>query len=206
MCPFFGDQWSALQRAAGERTRKLHEQECNTTFINLLTIRGDVNIPATAYVREFFETARCDDVSDMAPLRADLSEKIEKYSPGAMQRIETCVPTDHDETAAAQAVIHYHIWQEEKLTAALTGQSWLSYHALQRVERTAATVGVITGLFVASPFLYTGMKSVHTSFRKMNAERVARKALEQQQQRAPSRAPAPPSSAPNLPPGGSDAA
>ena len=161
-------------------TKDLHHVKCNSIYLNLLQIRGDREIPAPAYVREFFETSRCDSVRDFSKQRESLRTKMDAFSPGATKRILEGDETERDEKAAAQAILHYHGWHEECLAAALTGQSWVSYHAWHRAEQTMAAIGLGGIAFGLSRSAYTGMRSVYKSFADLRAANAARQAATQQ--------------------------
>ena len=46
--------------------------KCNTIFVNLLRFHGQQDTLSTAFIREFFETVRCDRVFDMSIHRDEL--------------------------------------------------------------------------------------------------------------------------------------
>ena len=110
--------------------------KCVSIWRNLLrhTNRsGDVL--ASAYVREFGETARCDRFHDLSAARIALEERVGR---GRMERIKAFDETDGDERAAAQAVMHYGLWHEQLLLACLPLHDRIMYHTVDRAERTLA--------------------------------------------------------------------
>jgi len=121
--------------------------KCNTIFVNLLRFHGQQDTLSSAFIREFFETARCDQVFDMSVHRAEYERKLTKPR---LERILAFKNTDEDELVAAQATMHYHTWHEKRLLAAISWPSLVYYHT---VTRTLAILG-ITGATSAASFRY----------------------------------------------------
>jgi len=109
---------------------------------------------ASAYVREFQETTRCDAITSLSEARVALSTKIGEER---MRRIARFEETDGDERAAAQAVMHYGLWHEELLLSCLPAWDRVMYHTVDRAERTLAGLGIITAV-------YGGARAAYASF------------------------------------------
>ena len=107
--------------------------KCNTIFVNLLRFHGQPDVLSSAFIREFFETVRCDRVFDMSSNRDEYEQKLTKPR---LERILEFRSTDEDELAAAQAAMHYHTWHEKRLLAAISWPSLVYYHTVTRAERT----------------------------------------------------------------------
>jgi hypothetical protein len=107
--------------------------KCNTIFVNLLRFHGQQDTLSTAFIREFFETARCDHVFNMSTNRDEYEQRLTKPR---LERILAFKTTDEDELAASQATLHYHAWHETLLLSALSWPSWLYYRTVARAERT----------------------------------------------------------------------
>eukprot|EP00291_Cryptomonas_curvata_P002918 CAMPEP_0172192420 /NCGR_PEP_ID=MMETSP1050-20130122/24313_1 /TAXON_ID=233186 /ORGANISM="Cryptomonas curvata, Strain CCAP979/52" /LENGTH=172 /DNA_ID=CAMNT_0012867711 /DNA_START=27 /DNA_END=545 /DNA_ORIENTATION=+ len=120
----------------------LHKLKCDSIFTNLLRINHENNFLASAFVREFFETLRCDDVFNMTYHRQKYAAKINVGDQNRMFRVLNFTTSETDELIVAQAVIHYHDWQEGQLVSALRFSSRLRYYCFTRVERTFAIIGV----------------------------------------------------------------
>jgi hypothetical protein len=138
----------------GDQNRK----KCESIFFNILECHrrnGDQNILATSYLREFSETARCDEYHDFSSLREDI---IKRLGPETLDRIEKYEETEKDLSVATQVCLHYHRWHEKHLLGALTWSQWIQYQTFDRAERTFAAIGIFTAG-------YSGMKFLSHSFR-----------------------------------------
>jgi hypothetical protein len=140
--------------------------KCNTIFVNLLRFHGQEDTLSTAFIREFFETVRCDQVFDMSAHRDEYARKLTKPR---LERIMAFKSTDEDEAVAAQATMHYHTWHEKQLLAAITWPSLAYYHTVTRAERTLAVLG-ITGA------TYGATSAALASFRYLRDARMLRRA------------------------------
>ena len=113
------------------------------------------------YVREFFETSRCDDsdIVDFKPFREKYSTRLNNSDPNhRLQRVLQYEETEVDEKIAAQACMHYAKWHNKQLVSALNWQNWFFYHTLDRAERTLAVFGIAGGG-------YAGIKVARASWR-----------------------------------------
>jgi hypothetical protein len=137
------------------------QAKCNTIFLTLLHFHCQQDIPSSAFIREFFETARCDCVFDMSLHRAEYARKLTNER---LDRILAFKTTDEDESVAAQAAIHYHSWHESRLLKAISWQSWLYYNTVTRAERTLASLGLAGAA-------YGGMGAALNSFRYLKSKR-----------------------------------
>ncbi len=142
----------------------MREVDCNFIFVNLLNLlhfHGQQEIPSSAFIREFFETARCDRIFDMSPHRAEYERKL---TAERLDRIMAFKTTDEDESVAAQATMHYHSWHESRLLKAISWPSWIYYHTVTRAERTLASMGLAAAA-------YGGMRAALNSFRRLKSKR-----------------------------------
>ena len=135
--------------------------KCNTIFENLLHFHGQQDVLSSAFIREFFETIRCDQVFDMSVHRAEYEKKLTK---DRLDRILTFKATDEDESVAAQATLHYYSWHQTRLLKAISWPSWVYYHTVSRAERTLASLGLVAAA-------YGGMRASLNSFRYLKLRR-----------------------------------
>ena len=117
----------------------MDQSKCNRIFVNLLRFHGQEDTLSTAFIREFFETVRCDQVFDMSAHRDEYARKLTKPR---LDRILAFKSTNEDELAAAQATMHYHTWHEKRLLAAISWPSRVYYHTVGRAERMLGIAGV----------------------------------------------------------------
>ena len=139
--------------------------KCNTIFVNLLRFHGQQDTLSTAFIREFFETVRCDRVFDMSIHRDEYAQKLTKPR---LDRILAFKATDEDEAVAAQATMHYHTWHENRLLAAISWPSLLYYHTVTRAERTLAIFGITAAT-------YGGTSAALASFRYLRDMRMMKR-------------------------------
>jgi hypothetical protein len=121
----------------------LTESKCQSIYWNLIRCQNTTNVPATAYIREFFETERCDEFNDFSPHRNEIEVKLQSLSNGALSRVLILSESDIDEKAVAQVCLHYHSWHNSKLVRTLTWSSWFYYHTIERSERAFASLGFL---------------------------------------------------------------
>ena len=80
-------------------TRRLHTAKCNSVFSTLLLMHHHTHFNSAAFIREFFETARCDDVLDMSEARkeyataigSDQLTKIKNYEPVDLKKLDQVI-------------------------------------------------------------------------------------------------------------------
>jgi hypothetical protein len=66
---------------------KLDKEKCQSLYMNLLACQTLNRIPHSVYVREFFETRRCDHVKSFEGCREDYAKRINKGDPERLQRV-----------------------------------------------------------------------------------------------------------------------
>ena len=116
---------------------ELHKLKCNSIFTNLLRCHGNSKVSSSAYIREFFETVRCDDVFDMKTCRNEYIAKINKDDGQRLDRILGFAElSEKDEKVASSAISHSRSWHEEQLVSALSWSSWVKHFAVNKAERT----------------------------------------------------------------------
>jgi len=117
--------------------RENGKTKCNLLFLNLLHLYGRKNIPDSAFIREFFETAKCDHVFDMSSHRFEYAKKLGEER---LKRVLAFEPTVRDERVAQQAVIHYRSWHQARLLKALEWKSWIYFCTVTQVERALVSL------------------------------------------------------------------
>ena len=105
----------------------MDEGKCNSMYANLLMF--GFNVPATAYIREFSELTKCDDIFDMTLLREYIGDK------DRMHRILNFNETKKDVAVATSAVLRCRDLHKDKLLEVVTWPTWLYYNTIHRVER-----------------------------------------------------------------------
>ena len=113
-----------------------HTLQCDGLYLNLL--EGVKDIPATAFVREFFETEGCDDVFNMSDHRREYVVRVNFEDNSRMTRVFNFISDERDELIVAQAVIHYHHWHESRLISALTPMSRIGYTIVSQMKQILA--------------------------------------------------------------------
>jgi len=141
----------------------LEKKKCQSIFQNLLECHQAKDIPASAYIREFFETSRCDAEFDFKPFREEYKNRINKGDHERLQRVLDFAETVVDEKIAAQACMHYAKWHNKQLVSALNWQNWFVYHTIDRAERTLAVFGIVGGS-------YGGFKVARASWRLISSK------------------------------------
>ena len=69
-----------------------HRMKCDSIYVNLLQVKHEKDFTASFFIREFFETIRCDRVCNMTDMR---QKYIEKINVGDQNR--TCRVLNHEE-------------------------------------------------------------------------------------------------------------
>ncbi|RYE59300.1 MAG: hypothetical protein EOP48_01290 [Sphingobacteriales bacterium] len=143
------------------RMDELQKKKCYSIYQNLVHCQSSLSgkdILASAYIREFFETSRCDGLHDFSPFRGELESRINVGDSKRLDRVIKFEENDVDEKVCAQACIHYHKWHNKHLVKALSWQDWAYYHVIERSERTVASLGILGAG-------YGGLKLAGASFR-----------------------------------------
>ncbi len=110
---------------ATEQRKTPHMQRCSDMYLTLLWCKRERGrVPASVYVREFFETNECDDVFDFSPDREFLAERI---GDDRLKRVLQFDSDDRDELVVAQAVLYFHRVQQARLLAALDRASRVAF-------------------------------------------------------------------------------
>lgn len=148
--------------------KKEERNRCESIYCNLLECcgrSGDQNHLATSYLREFWETRRCDSFHDFAPLRNDIESRLGSE---ALKRIINCDETNKDLLLATQVCLHYHRSHEKHLVGALTWSDWMKYQTVDRGERTLAGFGIFGAGYGGMKFVYNSFKVIRENLKKKN--------------------------------------
>jgi hypothetical protein len=86
----------------GDGDSFLHSIKCDSIYVNLLQAKFEKNFMASFFVREFFETARCDKVYNMTDMRQKYAAKINVGDPNRMCRVLNHEEDPKDESFATQ--------------------------------------------------------------------------------------------------------
>ena len=109
---------------------EVHAAKCDSIYYTLLRVNYEKAVPAVSFIREFFETANCDDIFNMSIYRRDYASKINMGDETRIQRIIDFKSNEIDEAITAQAVLHYHSWHERRLLKSVSWSSSFSYNIL----------------------------------------------------------------------------
>ena len=111
-----------------------HARMCNDLYMTLLWCKRQdpSSVPASAYVRAFFETAECDDVKDFG---ADRNFYALRIGAERLQRVMDFDSDGRDELIVAQAVLHVHRVQETRLFAALDPMTRIAFQLCMFMDR-----------------------------------------------------------------------
>lgn len=107
--------------------------ECDEIFSNLLMFQpfSRNNNGAAAFLREFFQTERCDSVHNMSTFRDKYTallqnSKDEKEEESTrLQRILGGNASKQDTSHLIFAIIHYHNWHRQQLISGLSWRAWV---------------------------------------------------------------------------------
>ena len=102
----------------------LEKKKCQTIYWNLLMLLDDERdeVSSPHYLREFFQTARCETVpgEKMTKDLRDTREQIEKHvTPEVWKDIENYNEDIRGTNRALQTMIHYRTWHHQLLFSAL---------------------------------------------------------------------------------------
>jgi uncharacterized protein YeaO (DUF488 family) len=122
-----------------------------------LDCNREKDIPASAYIREFFETTRCDEQVNFKAFRTEYENSLNKGDSHRLQRVLDFKESENDEKVSAQARLHFSKWHNKQLVSALNWSNWFHYHT-DLAERTLSLLG-IAGVG------YAGLKVVGASWR-----------------------------------------
>lgn len=92
---------------AQQPLRPATKEKCNSIFLNLLVLKSQ-EMTSSTLIREFWQTARCDEFHDMKEVRNDYAEFLKQQSGSekTLARILAYEQTDVDESVALQATAH----------------------------------------------------------------------------------------------------
>lgn len=144
----------------------VEKKKCQSIYQNLLECRQEKDILASAYIREFFETSRCDAEYNFKPFREEYKTRIDKSDPQRLDRLLTFAETEVDEKIAAQACMHYAKWHNKHLVSALNWQNWFIYHTFDRAERTLAVFGIAGSGYAGFKVARASWRLIRSKFNK----------------------------------------
>jgi len=119
-----------------------NREKCQSIYWNLLELLNRQDLPAAhLYIRDFFETSRCDQFKDFKGLRQDVVDMAGRYDQNALSRVLDAEHHDRDEDIMQTVQTHYHTWHKTKLVKSLEWMPWIQYHTVkwgkQRIKRKA---------------------------------------------------------------------
>ena len=146
---------------------------CYKIYWNLHEMMQNKDIPASFFIRELFQTVRCDNVKDFKELRSRYHSFIDEQKADSFNKIMTLQGDANTEEAAVQTFLHYQTWTAEELFKAFPFNYKLYYHTWHRSEKLFAFVGIVTtGIWGMNK----GSKVVRASLEKIRKQRSDPKA------------------------------
>lgn len=96
------------------------------------------------YVREMYQTVRCDHLHNLEPLRSSFEAHLQQEpgKEGAIHRIREYKAVGNDEERALQTLVHYWTWHRSTYRAALPLSSQFYYYTWYKAEKMFAMIGV----------------------------------------------------------------
>jgi hypothetical protein len=134
--------FTKMNNTVENTTTKTSAERCQLIYWNLIESlesgkESDAN--STMFIREFFQTQRCDEIHD---LRSDRTAYVKFMGPGVVERILAYQQTDLDMERGAQAVYHYTKWNHRQLVRGLDWPNWLYYHTLHQPTRLVECIAI----------------------------------------------------------------
>ena len=131
--------------------------------------RDEVSSPH--YLREFFQTARCETVpgEKMTKDLRDTREQIEKHvTPEVWKDIENYNEDIRGTNRALQTMIHYRTWHHQLLFSALDLKGQAYHYLFHKAEKLLASLGLIV-------LGYGGIKGASKTYKRLfeNQTKVA---------------------------------
>ena len=125
-----------------------NKEQCHSIYWNLLEVieRRSDNDVAPFYLREFYQTNRCDQIGkDFSSMRSDLESYLtEAGDAQTTSRILRFEETETDKAKATQAIMHYSYWHRRQLLSGLSWRHWGYYWTWYKAERMFAFIGILT--------------------------------------------------------------
>ena len=156
----------AVIYAVGWAANDAHAATCDSIYYNLLRVKYEKSVPAVSFIREFFETADCDDIFNMSVYRHDYATKINKGDKMRLQRIIDFKSNETDEAIAAQAVLHYHDWHERRLLKAVSWWSSWSYYTSVSTNNILVMIGLGSSAHIGVQMVSASYQRIKDSRRK----------------------------------------
>lgn len=118
-------QYSTRCQMEGENNQRTSDDfdKCQTIFYNLAYIAAVGGMPKV-FLREFWQTTRCDDYHNFSSLRKDYVSHMGRTT---LDRIMTYKEDYTDAEKATQTVVHYADWTKSELLKALTFPKWIKF-------------------------------------------------------------------------------
>jgi hypothetical protein len=145
------------------------KKKCSMIYWNLIELtKSKSEETAPYFLREFYQTKRCDNFYDFSANRKDFEDYLgNKTVENVLNFDEEKDPKDVKKVA--QAVFHYNAWSRKTLLKALPWSTWTYYHTVYMAERTFAAIGVIGTGYTVWRFAGRQLKKVNPLKRIQNA-------------------------------------
>lgn len=137
------------------------KKKCAMIYWNLIELtKSKSEDTAPYFLREFYQTQRCDNFYDFSENRQDFEAYLgPKTIENVLNYEEEKDPKDIKKVA--QAVFHYNAWSRKTLLKALPFSTWMYYHTVYMAERTFAAIGVLGTGYTAWKFAGKQLQKVY---------------------------------------------
>jgi hypothetical protein len=135
----------AVEKLVKNRYKPVSEAKCQNLFFNtlMLVAKTDVRtLDETIFVRELFQTVRCDSFHDLKHVRENYADHI---GLDELRRIVTKKQTESDREATADAFAHYGEWTRHEMVKALSLTNKTKYYLFHRPLELFATMLTVSG-------------------------------------------------------------
>ena len=136
-------------------------EKCQNIYWNLLQLHSSDGVTAPAYVREFWQTSRCDNCADFSTHRHDMQKILGEDT---VNRILEYQSNEKDDEKATQAVVHYFYWHQKLLVDALDWKGKMYYYTFSQAERTLAAIGIISSGYALTRFAKGNLSRIKRNF------------------------------------------
>lgn len=123
--------------------KPITEAKCQLVFFNLLMLWAKTETGAAdgaRFVRELFQTVRCDEFHNMRYVREAYAERMD------LEELRQVVVDDEKESRSATCVFdHYGEWTRRELVKSLSLSNKAKYYAFHRPVELFATMMTVSG-------------------------------------------------------------
>ena len=119
---------------------------CQTFYYSLYTLLTYPETKPNVYIRELFETSKCDDVFDLRDFRSVVERNI---TSATLTKIKNYDALGVEETKRVASVFNCKSWHKEHIWPALTFSNKLYYTGVEVPREILGKMGIVTLQFGA---------------------------------------------------------